>query len=74
MPTRAGEDAFYESMQLIEWPTQTQVRKVPLEFVPSYIEGEWPRGILSGSTQTFFTCHESDEHSQTVIVFGTPEM
>ncbi|CAE7937891.1 unnamed protein product, partial [Symbiodinium necroappetens] len=60
MPTRAGEDAFYESMQLIEWPTQSQVRKVPLQFRPSYIEGEWPRGILSGSTQTFFTCHETD--------------
>ncbi|CAE7018600.1 unnamed protein product, partial [Symbiodinium sp. KB8] len=72
MPTRSGEDAFYESMQLIEWPTQSQVREIPLEFSPSYIEGEWPRGILSGSTQTFFTCHETDDKAQTVFEFATP--
>ncbi|CAE7835946.1 unnamed protein product [Symbiodinium sp. CCMP2592] len=74
MPTRAGEDAFYESMQLIEWPTQSKVREVPLQFRPSYIESEWPRGILAGSTQTFFTCHEIEELSETVFVFATPEI
>ncbi|CAE7835944.1 unnamed protein product [Symbiodinium sp. CCMP2592] len=74
MPTRAGEDAFYESMQLIEWPTQSKLREVPLEFRMGYIEGEWPRGILAGSTQTFFTCHEIDEYTETVFVFATPEI
>ncbi|CAE7724848.1 unnamed protein product [Symbiodinium sp. CCMP2592] len=70
---RSGEDAFYESMQLVEWPTQSKVREVPLKFEPSYIESEWPRGILSGSTQTFFTCHEKNAFSEWVFVFATPE-
>jgi len=74
MPTRAGEDAFYESMQLIEWPTQNKVREVPLQFRRGYIECEWPRGILEGSTQTFFTSHEIEECSETVFVFATPEI
>ena len=70
---RAGEDAFYESMRLIEWQTQRVLREIPLKFEPRYIEVEWPRGILSGSTQTFFTCRMSRDYTDTVFHFATPE-
>ncbi|CAE7248268.1 unnamed protein product [Symbiodinium natans] len=70
----SGEDAFYENMQLIEWQTQHVLREIPLEFEPSYIECEWPRGILSGSTQTFFTCGMSGDYRETRFHFGAPEI
>ncbi|CAE7305982.1 unnamed protein product [Symbiodinium natans] len=70
----AGEDAFYQCIQLIDWQTQEKIREIPLEYEPGYIECEWPRGILSGSTQTFFTCHMTHSYNETVFHFATPEM
>jgi len=75
--SRSGEDAFYEEMQLIDWQTQEVIRKIPLEFTPPYIESEWDRGILNGSTQTFFTHFpgvETETEGSTTFAFGTPEM
>ncbi|CAE7246005.1 unnamed protein product [Symbiodinium sp. CCMP2456] len=79
--SHSGEDAFYEEMQLIDWQTQEVIRQIPLDFGPHYIESEWDRGILNGSTQTFFTNFPSDcsgveteTEGSTTFVFGTPEM
>ena len=72
---RSGQDAFYENMQLIDWPTQWVYKEIPLEFEPRYIETGWPRGILSGSSQTFFTCGmDGNEYEKTLFHFGTPEI
>ncbi|CAE7248356.1 unnamed protein product [Symbiodinium natans] len=70
----SGEDAFYENMQLMDWQTQDVLREIPLKFEPPYIECEWPRGILSGSTQTFFTCGNAGDYTETFFHFGTPEI
>lgn len=74
--SHSGEDAFYEEMQLIDWQTQEVIRKIPLDFIPHYIEGEWDRGILNGSTQTFFTRFhgENETEDSTTFVFAAPEI
>ena len=71
----AGEDAFYENMRLLDLKTGSTLREIPLEIERAYIECEWPRGLLVGSTQTFFTCWSADEGStDTQFGFATPEM
>lgn len=74
----AGLDAFYETMRLIDWHTGTEVRTVPLDFGPRYIECKWDRGMLPG-TQTFYTVYSGKDdndagHGESVVVaFCTPE-
>lgn len=68
-----NQDAFYSHMDLIEWQTGTVIKQIPLEFKPHFIESEWPRGILEGSTQTFFTCFNSDPTGASMtFAFATP--
>jgi hypothetical protein len=47
---RASEDAFYDTMRLVHWPTATLRRTVALpgEALP-YVEAEWARGMLPGT-------------------------
>lgn len=68
-----GEDAFYNNMRLVNWRTGEVVREVPLGFEPSYIEVEWSRGLLIGSTETFYVVNGgADVEGQAQIVFCSP--
>ena len=73
---KAGEDAFYKNMRLLDSKTGSTLREIPLEIMGfGYIESGWPRGILFGSTQTFFTSWRVEEDfSNTHFAFATPEM
>lgn len=43
--SRAGEDAFYSEMRLLDWRQRgVELRRIPLQIAPGFIEVEWPRG------------------------------
>lgn len=70
----AGEDAFND-MRLFDWHTGNLVKTIPLDFSKGYVECEWPRGFLFGSSQTFFTaCSEDDgnDSENSLVAFCTP--
>lgn len=70
----AGEDAFGD-MRLFDWKNGHLVKTIPLEFTQGYIESDWPRGFLSGGSQTFFTAYSSEagcNSESALIAFCTP--
>jgi len=71
-----GEDAFYDSMRLVEWQTGKLLHEVELGFEApggKYIEHEWRRGVLPGASQTFvcaFSMQSPQEYQS--LAFATP--
>jgi len=70
----AGEDAFND-MRLFDWHTGELVKTIPLDFSQGCIEWGQPRGLLPGSSQTFFTACSSEggnDSEHTLVAFCTP--
>lgn len=71
---RAGEDAFYRDMRLVDWRTNEVLRTIPLDFEANYIECGWPLGFLPNS-DTFYTCYglgHGNDGDATNVCFCTP--